>query len=107
MITSLLVLNGVLTILIVISILLQKSSSIGLGAYSGSNDSMFGAQGSATFLAKATFVLSIIFIINTLFLGYSFNKKSENTVLNSMDIPQAELDKNQNSLKILDKNISK
>lgn len=103
MITLLLVLNGVLTILIIVSILLQKSSSIGLGAYSGSNDSMFGAKGSATFLAKATFFLSVIFIINTLFLAYKFNKKSENTVLNSIETPQHKADNN----KILDTNRSK
>jgi len=43
MIETLLVIQILLTIAIVIAILLQKSSSIGLGAYSGSNESMFGA----------------------------------------------------------------
>ncbi len=36
--------------------MLQKSSSIGLGAYSGSNESLFGAKGPASFLGEATFI---------------------------------------------------
>ena len=48
----LLVVQFVLAIIITIVVLLQKSSSIGLGAYSGSNESLFGAKGPAGFLAK-------------------------------------------------------
>ena len=48
----LLIVQIVLVILIVIAVLLQKSSSIGLGAYSGSNESVFGAKGPNSFLAK-------------------------------------------------------
>ena len=53
--TLFLVLQFVFAILLTIAILLQKSSSIGLGAYSGSNESLFGAKGPAGFLAKFTF----------------------------------------------------
>ena len=53
----LLVLQFVFAILITTIVLLQKSSSIGLGAYSGSNESLFGAKGPAGFLAKVTFVI--------------------------------------------------
>lgn len=43
----LLVLQFVLTAILTVSVLLQKSSSIGLGSYSGSNESLFGAKGPA------------------------------------------------------------
>ena len=49
MATTLLAIQIVLTLLITIVVLLQKSSSIGLGAYSGSNESMFGAKGPSGF----------------------------------------------------------
>jgi len=77
MTSTLLIVQITLAIIITIAVLLQKSSSIGLGAYSGSNESVFGAKGPTGFLAKFTFALSLAFIINTLALGYFYN--SENT----------------------------
>ena len=74
----------ILAILITISILLQKSSSIGLGAYSGSNESLFGAKGPSGFLAKATFTLALLFIVNTLALGYLYNKENSRSVVDTL-----------------------
>ncbi|WP_199768912.1 preprotein translocase subunit SecG [Helicobacter cetorum] len=71
----------VLAVLIVIVVLLQKSSSIGLGAYSGSNDSLFGAKGPASFMAKLTMFLGLLFVINTITLGYSYNKEYNKSIL--------------------------
>lgn len=45
MASTLLVVQFILAIILTITVLLQKSSSIGLGAYSGSNESLFGAKG--------------------------------------------------------------
>ncbi len=85
MISTLLVVQILLTIAIVIAILLQKSSSIGLGAYSGSNESMFGAKGPAGFLAKATFTLAILFVLNTLAMGYFYNQEKAHSVTDSIN----------------------
>ncbi len=85
MISTLLVVQILLTIAIVIAVLLQKSSSIGLGAYSGSNESMFGAKGPAGFLAKATFTLAILFVLNTLTMGYVYNKEKAHSVVDTID----------------------
>ena len=74
MTSVLLIFQFILTGILTISVLLQKSSSIGLGAYSGSNESLFGAKGPAGFMAKFTFVMAIVFIINTLALGYFYNQ---------------------------------
>nr|WP_121021754.1 preprotein translocase subunit SecG [Helicobacter vulpis] len=79
----LLVLQIVLAVVIVIVVLLQKSSSIGLGAYSGSNESLFGAKGPASFLAKLTMVLGFLFLSNTIALGYLYNKEYNISVLDS------------------------
>lgn len=88
-----LVLQFVLTIILTIAILLQKSSSIGLGAYSGSNESLFGAKGPAGFLAKFTFVVGILFVANTLVLGYTYNQSLRDSVVDTQEfknlIPQS------------------
>jgi preprotein translocase subunit SecG len=87
MTSTLLVVQIILAIAITITVLLQKSSSIGLGAYSGSNESLFGAKGPTGFLAKATFTLALAFIINTLALGYLYTKESHNSVVDQI-VPQ-------------------
>jgi len=84
MTSTLLIVQIVLAIAITISVLLQKSSSIGLGAYSGSNESMFGAKGPMGFLAKLTFILGLLFILNTLVLGYLYTKESNKTVADTI-----------------------
>lgn len=83
MTSTLLIVQFVLAIIITITVLLQKSSSIGLGAYSGSNESLFGAKGPGNFLTKATMVLGLLFVINTITLGYIYNQnKLESAVDN-------------------------
>lgn len=77
----------VLVVLLTIIVLLQKSSSLGLGAYSGSNDSMFGAKGPNSFLAKATFFVGFLFIVNTIALGYFYAKNIESSVVDDINIP--------------------
>lgn len=84
MTSTLLIIQFVLAILLTIIILLQKSSSIGLGAYSGSNDSLFGAKGPANFLTKATMALGLVFVINTVVLGYLYNDQRNKSAVDSV-----------------------
>jgi len=86
MTSTLMIIQFVLTIVITIAILLQKSASMGLGAYSGSNDSMFGAKGPTHFLAKATFILGILIVLNTLYLGYLYNQENTKSVVDSVKL---------------------
>ncbi len=86
MTSTLLIVQFVLAILITITILIQKSSSMGLGAYSGSNDSMFGAKGPANFLTKATFALGLVFVINTVTLGWFYNQSNQKSAIDNIEI---------------------
>jgi preprotein translocase subunit SecG len=88
MLTILFVLQIVLAIVLTVLVLLQKSSSIGLGAYSGSNESVFGAKGPAGFLVKATFTVGLIFILNTIALGYMYNKSHNKSVVDTIETEQ-------------------
>ena len=82
---TLFIIQIILAALVTISVLLQKSSSIGLGAYSGSNESVFGAKGPAAFLAKVTMTLGLLFVLNTLALGYTYNQEKNSSIIDSMD----------------------
>jgi len=84
MTSTLLIVQIVLALAITIAVLLQKSSSIGLGAYSGSNESVFGAKGPTGFLAKLTFTLAFAFIVNTLALGYLYTSESKSSVADTI-----------------------
>ncbi len=85
MTSTLLIFQIILSFVITISVLLQKSSSIGLGAYSGSNETIFGAKGPAGFLTKFTFTVALLFIINTLALGYIYSKENNQSVINNIE----------------------
>ncbi len=94
MVTFLIVSQIVLAIIVTIIVLFQKSSSIGLGAYSGSNESIFGAKGPTPFLSKMTFIFGFLFVVNTIALGYIYNKAQSSTVLDSVSIvPKIEMPK--------------
>jgi preprotein translocase subunit SecG len=101
MTSTLLVVQFVLAILLTIIILLQKSSSIGLGAYSGSNESLFGAKGPGNFLTKATMAIGLIFIINTVVLGYMYNQQKNESAIDNVKteslIPATPITKSEQS----------
>ncbi|PLY04241.1 MAG: preprotein translocase subunit SecG [Arcobacter sp.] len=84
MTSTLLIVQFALAVIIVIAVLLQKSSSIGLGAYSGSNDSLFGAKGPGSFLTKITMALGLLFVINTVTLGYLYNQEKLGSAIDSV-----------------------
>jgi len=76
----------ILVIAIIIFVLLQRSESMGFGAYSSSNESLFGAKGPMNFLAKTTMILGIAFVLNTLALVYYYNKEANRSALDEVKI---------------------
>jgi len=84
MTSILLIVQGGLVLLLTIAVLLQKSSSIGLGAYSGSNESVFGAKGPGSFLAKMTFFLGFLFVANTIAMGYFYAQQNQASVVDTI-----------------------
>jgi len=84
MASTLLIVQFVLAVIIIIAVLLQKSSGMGLGGYSGSNESMFGAKGPAGFLVKFTFIIGLVFVVNTVALGYLYNQNTQKSVVDTV-----------------------
>jgi len=86
----LMILQIVLVIAITILVLLQRSESMGLGAYSSSNNSVFGAGGPMNFLTKATMFLGFLFVLNTLTLVYLYNKQANTSALDEVNVKKIE-----------------
>lgn len=86
MTSTLFIVQFALAIVLTILVLLQKSSSMGLGAYSGSNESLFGAKGPANFLSRATFIVGTLFVINTISLGYMYNQERLASAVDSVQV---------------------
>ena len=84
--TLLIVLEAVCSLALIGLILLQKSKSEGLGMAfgSGGNDSLFGAR-AGNVLTKATIVIGIIFLVNTLILGIMFAGSSARSLMDQAD----------------------
>jgi preprotein translocase subunit SecG len=71
--TFLLFLHIVVSILLVVVILLQSAKGGGLAgsAFGGAGGTSFlGARGTATFLSRATTILAVVFMVNSLSLSF-------------------------------------
>lgn len=77
MYTLIMVLHILVSIFLIISILMQSAKGEGLaGAFGGGafSSAVFGGRGSATFLARATAVLAVIFALTS--IGLTFTRNS-------------------------------
>ena len=71
LLTSLLVFQVLLALLLVGIILLQqgKGATAGAGFGAGASATVFGSQGSSSFLTRTTAILAALFLSNSLFLA--------------------------------------
>lgn len=70
MLNFLLIIQIILAVMLIGSVLIQKTSSDGLsGLSSGSNLNVFSSRSAANFLAKITAILAVLFMINSIVLG--------------------------------------
>lgn len=73
--TFLMVVEVIISILLIVVVVLQSSKSAGMGAVSGSADSVFGgkAQGVDGILSKLTIILALVFAVFSLWLDVFLN----------------------------------
>jgi preprotein translocase subunit SecG len=81
----LLTLHILVSVLLAISILLQAGKGSDLGAVFGGSGSqaLFGTAGPMDFIKKATIVLVVLFMINSLLLGYVVKARPSTSVMNA------------------------
>ena len=72
-----------LSVLLVLIILFQPSKSGDIGSMfgGGSSESVFGSSGAMPFLVKMTRLLGLLFVITSLFLGYTSVKSITGSVV--------------------------
>ena len=88
MINILLAVHLIIGLLLLISILLQKTSSDSITNLAGNNSGLISAQGAANFLTKTTIVLAAAFMINAIVLANLSTRKSEQTIQIEKNIQQ-------------------
>lgn len=86
MLTFLMVIQGILSVLLIVLILLQKGKGADMGVSfgAGASDTLFGATGAMSFFAKITWVLAFLFMLNSVAISYYVYKaQTQSTVFTS------------------------
>ena len=88
LIPSVKIIHIAISVLLVLIILLQPSKSGDIGSMfgGGSSESLFGSSGAMPFLVKMTRLLGLLFVITSLFLGYSSVKSITGSVVEESPI---------------------
>ena len=87
--TLLFVLQVIVAIALIGFVLIQhgKGADAGAAFGSGSSSTVFGSQGSGSFLTKVTTFLAIIFLANSLLLAYLASQKIREAPTSLLDTP--------------------
>ena len=94
MITVITVVHVLLTISLIGLVLIQRGKGADIGAAfgSGASSTVFGSQGSASFLTRATAVIAALFFITSLSLGYLAGQRADRKSVTEMVQPVAPAD---------------
>ena len=89
--TLLFILQVIVAVVLIGFVLIQhgKGADAGAAFGSGSSSTVFGSQGSSSFLAKATTFLAIIFLANSLLLAYLTSQRLKEVPTSLLDTPAA------------------
>jgi preprotein translocase subunit SecG len=87
----------IIGVLLVIAILLQKTSADGITSLSGSNMNVVGAGSASNFISKATVFLVIVFMSNALLLA-NLSAHKDSSV--SKKLQEEEIQQKENSVPI-------
>ena len=94
--TSLIIIQLILAVLLVIFVLLQGSDNEGLGLGGGGGlGGMMSARGSANLLSRLTAITATLFMIMSVILTISASVSSDKNILESLpDVNSTEIDTN-------------
>ncbi|HOO45731.1 MAG TPA: preprotein translocase subunit SecG [Deltaproteobacteria bacterium] len=84
----LLTVHIVVSVLLIVSVLLQSGKGADIGAVFGGagSQALFGSAGPADFLNKATRVLVIVFMVTSLTLGYFAFEKPTQSIMDTQKV---------------------
>ena len=89
--TALLVVHILVTLALIGLILIQRGKGADIGAAfgSGASNTVFGSQGSASFLTRTTAILATLFFITSLSLAYFATQKVDKQSVTEITTPAA------------------
>jgi preprotein translocase subunit SecG len=82
MYTLVIILHVVVSLALILIVLLQtgKGAEMGAGFGGGSNQTIFGSRGAATFLSKVTTGAAVIFMLTSLSLAYLTSQRTASVI---------------------------
>ena len=85
------VLHIVVSVTLIMIVLLQTGKGADIGAVfgGGSGQALFGSAGPAGFLAKITTAIAVLFMVTSLFLAYSADRRSPSETIMEESEPKA------------------
>lgn len=88
--TALLVIHVLITVCLIGLILIQRGKGADIGAAfgSGASNTVFGSQGSASFLTRTTAILATLFFITSLLLAYFSTQDVEKKSVTEISMPE-------------------
>ena len=97
--TALLVIHILITISLIGLILIQRGKGADIGAAfgSGASNTVFGSQGSASFLTRTTAILATLFFITSLSLAYFSTQKVDKQSVTDISAPAAPVNMDKNT----------
>ncbi len=92
--TALLAAHVIITIALIGLILIQRGKGADVGAAfgSGASQTVFGSQGSASFLTRTTATLATLFFLTSLTLAYFSTQGTERASVTEMVVPSSNVE---------------
>ncbi len=90
MYTAVVVFHIIVSLFLIFIILIQSSKGAEMGAaFGGSNQTLFGSRGAATFLNKLTTAAAIMFMLTSLSLAIISVRRGSVSVMSSMPVKES------------------
>tara|TARA_B100000953_G_scaffold149957_1_gene124136 strand:+ start:815 stop:1204 length:390 start_codon:yes stop_codon:yes gene_type:complete len=105
--TLLFILQVVVAVVLIVFVLIQhgKGADAGAAFGSGSSSTVFGSQGSSSFLTKVTTFLAIIFLANSLLLAYLTSQRIKEVPTSLLDTPAVVIEQEEMAEEVVAPNI--
>ena len=105
--TLLFILQVIVAVVLIGFVLIQhgKGADAGAAFGSGSSSTVFGSQGSSSFLTKVTTFLAIIFLANSLLLAYLTSQRIKEVPTSLLDTPAVVIEQEEMAEEVVAPNI--
>lgn len=94
----------IIVAILVSLVMLQSSSSGGLANFTSNYTNIFSAKSTINFLTKATWVLVILFFMNTMLLSKFYSAQQRSSIIDKIETAINDNNTNNNNFNIIESN---